>query len=150
MDEFGLESYLHDHIPLTKHLGVRVARSSSEVVELFAPLEPNLNHRKTGFGGSISAVAILAGWGLLWCRLRGRAAGHNIVIQRNTIEYVAPVTADFTARCVAPSPTQWKRFERMFEQRGRSRIDLKSIVCVGEDVTAQFDGRFVVLGNYTD
>ena len=147
MDEFGLESYLHDHIPLTKHLGVRVTRASAEAVELLAPLEPNLNHRKTGFGGSISAVAILAGWGLLWCRLRGRAAGHNIVIQRNTIEYVAPVTADFTARCAAPSPTQWKRFERMFEQRGRSRIDLKSIVRVGEDVAAEFEGRFVVLGN---
>ena len=147
MDEFGLEPYLHDHIPLTKQLGVRVVRSSAEIVELLAPLEPNLNHRKTGFGGSISAVAILAGWGLLWCRLRGRAAGHNIVIQSNTLDYIAPVTADFTAICSAPSPTQWKRFDRMLVDRGKSRIELKSTVRVGDEIVAEFAGRFVILGS---
>jgi thioesterase domain-containing protein len=146
MDEFGLEAYLQEHIPLAQHLGVRVVRSSIEIVELLAPLAPNLNHRKTGFGGSISAVAILAAWGLLWCRLRDRTAGHNIVIQSNTVDYVAPVTADFAASCLAPSATQWKRFERMFGQRGRSRIELKSTVRVEGDVVAEFAGRFVVLG----
>jgi thioesterase domain-containing protein len=146
MDEFGLESYLHDHIPLTKHIGIQVVRSSLDVVELRAPLEPNLNHRQTGFGGSISAVAILAGWSLLWCRLRGRTSGHHIVISSNTIDYVAPVTADFTASCAAPSPTQWKRFERMYAQRGRARVELKSTVRVQDEIVAEFEGRFVVLG----
>jgi thioesterase domain-containing protein len=144
-DLLGLEAYLFDHIPVSKHIGVRVEHADTESVRLIAPLEPNLNHRMTGFGGSISALAILAGWSILWCRLHERTGGHNIVIQRNSIEYLAPVTADFTAICVAPSSSQWKRFERTFDQRGRSRIELDVEVKVAETLAATFVGRFVAL-----
>jgi thioesterase domain-containing protein len=144
-DQFGLAAYLHEHIPLSQHLGVRVEHASIDLVRLQAPLEPNLNHRKTGFGGSISAVAILAGWGVLWCRLRERTGGHNIVIQRNSIDYIAPVMSDFTALCVAPSAAHWKRFERAFGERGRSRIQLDVEVRVADTLAARFTGRFVAL-----
>ncbi|HEY0304874.1 MAG TPA: YiiD C-terminal domain-containing protein [Longimicrobiales bacterium] len=144
-DQFGLEPYLHDHIPLSRHLGVRVEEAGIELVRLFAPLAPNLNHRKTGFGGSISALAILSGWSLLWCRMRERTSGQHIVIQKNTIEYVAPVTADFTATCAAPAAAEWERFLRTFEQRGRARIHLAATVDVGETLAARFSGRFAVL-----
>ncbi|HEY0671000.1 MAG TPA: thioesterase domain-containing protein [Longimicrobiales bacterium] len=149
-DPFGLEAYLYQHIPLSRHLGVRVQRADIEAVRLVAPLEPNLNHRMTGFGGSISAVAILAGWSILWCRLRERTGGHNIVIQRNSIDYLAPVTSDFTASCVAPSAAHWKRFERAFEQRGRSRIELDVEVRVADTLAASFAGRFVALRGNTN
>ena len=144
-DEFGLETYLYDHIPLSKHLGVTVDHASVETVRLVAPLAPNLNHWKSGFGGSISAVAILAGWSILWCRLHGRAGGHNIVIQKNTIDYVAPVLGDFTAVCAAPLASVWQRFEQTFNQRGRARIDLDVQVRVGDRLTASLAGRFVAL-----
>jgi thioesterase domain-containing protein len=142
-DQFGLEAYLYEHIPLSKHLGVRVEHAGLDSVRLLAPLEPNLNHRQTGFGGSICAVAILAGWSLLWYRLHDRAAGSNIVIQRNSVDYITPVTADFTATCVTPSAAHWKRFEDAFEQRGRGRIDLDVEVHVADKLTARFAGRFV-------
>lgn len=145
VDPLGLEPYLHDHIPLSRQMGVRVEEAGTELVRLFAPLAPNLNHRKTGFGGSISALAILSGWSLLWCRLRERTSGQHIVIQKNTIEYVAPVTADFTATCAAPPPADWQRFLRTFEQRGRARIHLAATVDVGETLAAKFGGRFAVL-----
>ena len=145
-DPFGLEGYLHSHIPLSRHLGVRVGHASFDGVRLLAPLEPNLNHRKTGFGGSISAVAILAGWSLLWCRLRERTGGHNIVIQHNTVDYVAPVTADFSATCNAPSEMAWGRFQRAFDQRGRARIHLAATVDVADLQVATFTGWFVALG----
>ena len=144
-DEFGLEAYLFDHIPLSRHLGVRVQHASTEEVRVTASLAPNLNHRKTGFGGSISAVAILAGWGLLWCRLNKMTTGHNIVIQRNSIDYLVPVTADFTATCKLPTIAEWERFQRVFEQRGRSRIQLDATVHVGETLAATLTGLYVAL-----
>src|SRR5690606_4942813 len=106
-----------EHIPISQHLGVRVRYADADRVHLWAPLAANINHRQTGFGGSISALAILAGWSILWCRLRGRTAGHNIVIQRNSIEYIAPVTTDFSAECVAPDTAEWERFVRAFDER---------------------------------
>ena len=33
-DPFGLEEYLHDHIPLSKHIGVRVQDASTDIIRL--------------------------------------------------------------------------------------------------------------------
>ena len=60
MDTKSLENYLHEHIPLSKAMGVTVRSVSGEAVTLAAPLAPNINHRETVFGGSASALAILA------------------------------------------------------------------------------------------
>jgi thioesterase domain-containing protein len=144
-DPLGLEPYLYEHIPLSAPLGVRVEQADVDMVRLVAPLEPNLNHRMTGFGGSIAALAILAGWSLLWCRLREQTAGHNIVIQSSSVDYIAPVTAAFTATCVAPSAMEWQRFRRTFDARGRARIQLTADIHVADDLAALFAGRFVVL-----
>ncbi len=148
-DPFGLQPYLHEHIPLSKHLGIRVEGATLDSVRLGAPLEPNLNHRQTAFGGSISAVAILAAWSLLWCRLRGHAEGHNIVIQASAMEFLAPVTSDFSATCSVPPAEAWHRFVRSFERRGRARIELDVAVHANDAHAATFTGRFVAIRSGT-
>ena len=42
-----------------------------DTVVIEAPLAPNINHRKTVFGGSASALGILAAWSLVHLRLAG-------------------------------------------------------------------------------
>ena len=64
MQAIDIEHYLHAHIPLSLAMGVKVLSSSREAVRLSAPLAPNINHRATVFGGSASAVALLAAWAL--------------------------------------------------------------------------------------
>lgn len=75
-----LEKYLHGHIPLSKAMEVAVVQVQPEGVILSAPLAPNINHRDTVFGGSASAVAILAAWSLLQHSLdrrrRRQSLGH--------------------------------------------------------------------------
>ena len=75
MNAIDLERYLHEHIPLSKAMQVSVVSVDTDGVTLRAPLAPNINHQDTVFGGSASAVAILAGWSLLHTRLA--AAGLN-------------------------------------------------------------------------
>jgi thioesterase domain-containing protein len=144
-DPTELEAYLHEHIPVSRHLGVQALEAGFEGVALHAPLAPNLNHRRTAFGGSISALAILAGWSLLWVRLRGLTAGHQIVIHDNTITYTAPVRADFQATSVAPDGRTWEQFVRTFRSRGRARIEIDVRVESGGETVAEFRGRYVVL-----
>jgi thioesterase domain-containing protein len=60
MELAELERYLHQHIPLSEAMQVSVVEVHPEHVVLSAPLAPNINHRETVFGGSASAVAILA------------------------------------------------------------------------------------------
>ena len=80
-----LERYLHQHIPLSKAMQVSVVEVLPAGVVLSAPLAPNINHRDTVFGGSASALAILAAWSLLHTRLSGEGIASRLVIQRNTM-----------------------------------------------------------------
>ena len=140
-----LERYLHDHIPLSRALGVRVEHLSLKLVRLSAPLAPNRNHRDTAFGGSVASLAILAGWGWLRARVDDRTPVPQLVIQEQTVEYLAPIGAAFMADCPAPADADWRRFERALDARGRGRLELSVDVSCRGDVAARFRGRFVAI-----
>ena len=93
----ALEDYLYRNIPISEAMGVRVARASTDSISLTAPLQANINHKRTAFGGSLQAVATLACWTLLHVNLREDADPSEIVITNSNIDYIRPVTADFTA-----------------------------------------------------
>jgi thioesterase domain-containing protein len=145
MDAQGLEQYLHHHIPISRALGVRATVATPEQVRVVAPLEPNLNHRSTAFGGSVAAVAVLAGWGLLRVRVDEVKPVPILVIQRSTLEYLLPIEADFEACCDTPSAERWDRFWRAFTQRGRGRIDLNVEVTAGGVLAARYHGTYAAL-----
>lgn len=143
MDEKELTEYLHAHIPLSAAMAAEVRRAGEDGVTLFAPLPPNINHRETVFGGSASALAILAAWTLLHVRLTGAKLPSRVVIQRNTMNYDAPINGDFTADAIPPEAEEWAKFERMLRRRGRARITVCSVLrCDGADV-GRLEGVFV-------
>jgi thioesterase domain-containing protein len=141
----GLETYLHTHIPLSRHLAAAVVEASRDRVRLRAPLAANVNHRGTAFGGSISALAILAAWSLLHLRLASVRGRWRIVIQRNSVEYLSPAADDFEAECSAPGGAGWSAFLEMLEQRGRGRLDLTAHVVSAGRLAATFAGRYVAI-----
>lgn len=99
-DSRYLESILHHDIPLTRDMGLKVLDWHDQQLRLHLPLDVNVNHKSTMFGGSLYCGAVLAGWGWLHLRLReeGIEDGH-IVIQEGQISYPLPVTTDATAIC---------------------------------------------------
>jgi thioesterase domain-containing protein len=98
-----LQDYLHTRIPLSRAMAVEVRAAGPAGVTLQAPIEPNINHRDTIFGGSASALAILAAWSALYVRLQAEALAGRIVIRRNTMSYDRPMGTGFTATAEAPS-----------------------------------------------
>ena len=145
MTQSALETYLYEHIPISRDLGVRVLAADRAGVRLAAPLAPNVNHRDTVFGGSLSAVAILAGWSCLREALGHAGPTRRIVIQSNSIEYLAPAGGDFEAYCQAPPPDRWAVFERTLARRQRARIALTVDVTAAGELVAKFHGQYVVL-----
>jgi thioesterase domain-containing protein len=140
-----VEAYLHRHIPLSADMGVAVVACEDAGVTLRAPLAPNINHRATVFGGSVSAVTILAAW--TWLHFSLRAAGHTsrLVIQRNTVEYLRPVAAGFEVHCPGLPAAQFTQFLRMLDRHGKARATLTAVLrCEGEQA-AEFSGEYVAL-----
>ena len=140
-----LERYLHEQIPLSRALAVRVEHAGPELVRLSAPLAPNLNHRGTAFGGSVASLAILAGWSWLLTRVVDRRPMPRLVIQEQIVEYLAPIDAAFEASCPAPAEAAWCRFLRSLDERGRGRLELAAEVTSEGRVAARFRGLYVAI-----
>jgi thioesterase domain-containing protein len=147
MSAIEVEHYLHEHIPLSKAMAVSVMSVEPDAVVLRAPLAPNINHRETVFGGSASALAILAAWSLLHARLRSEGVASRLVIQRNTMEYEHPIPGDFTARASLERPEHWQQFTRMLARKGKSRITVCSVLEHAGQVVGRLTGEFVALGD---
>ena len=138
-----LERYLHTHIPLSKAMGMEIRSIDEAGVRLAAPYEPNVNHRGTVFGGSISALAILSAWTLVHVRLREERLPSTIVIQRNSMEYERPIEGEFEAFCPAPRAEDWSRFLETLQRRSRARIILRAQLTGGGEPVGSFLGAFV-------
>src|SRR5438067_12786961 len=95
-----IQDLLHSKIPITRAMGVRVENYDGARLVLSAPLAANVNHLGTAFGGSLNALAVLSGYGLLWLELQ--EADCHIVIRESTIYYDHTVRGEIRATCVRP------------------------------------------------
>lgn len=145
------EKRIHDEIPLSKALGIRLLSWDGHALLLSAPLEPNRNHQGTGFGGSVYCAAVTAAWSLTELALADTGLKGTVVVQSGTIDYLEPVTEDFYVLCRLPGEEIPERFRKSLARHGKGRLDLTAEVFCGQptvvpgaDPVAVFQGRFVV------
>ena len=137
------ERFLHEQIPLSAAMGVRVEAFDREKLILSAPLEPNHNHLGTAFGGSLAVLATLAGYGLLWLELGDRDC--HIVIRRSSISYERPVRGRLRAICRQPDEAELAGFKDAFLKKGKARIQLHVTIEENDAVCVLFEGTFVAI-----
>ena len=138
-----LEQSLHTEIPLTRAMDVHVLRADQNGLALGAALAPNLNHKKTAFGGSLNSLATLACWGLIQLLVRDRGRAITVVIQESNVQFLKPVMRDFEAICPLPSDPVIERFLHMLERKGRARLALDSAIHADGEIALRFRGQFV-------
>lgn len=140
-----LQAYLHEHIPLSAAMQVKVLQASERKVCLQAPLAANINHRDTVFGGSAASVAILAAWTLLYVRFKEEKLPARLVIQHCDVDYTLPIEGDFQAVCEFISEAQWQKARKLFQRRGKTRIQLESCLQINGETLTTMHGDFVAL-----
>jgi thioesterase domain-containing protein len=138
-----ITAYVHEHIPMTAALGAQVVHVDSGSVRLRAPLAPNLNHRGTAFGGSLSALAILAGWVLVHLQLRDRGVSARLVIQRSVLDFDAPVDGDFTATATLPGAPAWDRFLATLARHRSARVTVVATLACASGAGGRHEGTYV-------
>ena len=143
--ELELELYLHTHIPLSAAMQVSVLAASPEQVRLAAPLGPNINHRRTVFGGSAAALATLAAWALLHLRLASLGFHGRLVIRRSSMDFEQPIAGDFEAAADAPPEDTWQRFRAAVSRSRPARIEMRSTLSFDGARVGAFTGEFVAL-----
>ena len=126
-------------------MGVEVIKADWNGVTLRAPLAPNINHRETVFGGSASAVAILAAWAILYVRLHQEHVNCRLVIQQNTMNYERPIVSEFEASSSIHDSLAWGKFLGTFTRKKRARISDAVTLSCNEKQVGAFEGDFVAL-----
>lgn len=139
-----LQQTLNNDIPLTSAIGIQVVEFTGSSLTLSAPLANNTNHKRTAFGGSLYSVAVLAGWGLLYLRLRALGLAGNIVIQESHVRYIHPVADDIIVTCNIESEAYFQKFINFFNRKDIARISLVSLVTQNSDIALEFEGNYVV------
>ncbi len=138
-----LKKKLRAEIPATRFLGIEPARCDSTALVLRAPLAPNRNDKDTAFAGSLCAITTLAGWSAIWLALHDADIAGTIVIRDSTIRYFRPVTRDFEAHCLMPTPAHLKRFLSTLRKHGKARVRLRVVIREGGVDALMFTGRYV-------
>jgi thioesterase domain-containing protein len=145
MSAQGLEDFLHEKIPLTRAMGLRVVESGARLV-LEAPLEPNINHLGSAFGGSLHALPTLACYAALWTMLREAGIDSHVVVKRSYASYRQPVKGVLRAVSVRPPPGIAAEFIEDLRRHKKARMDLEAVVEGADGKPAvEFHGSFVAL-----
>lgn len=140
-----LQSYIRRHIPVAEFMQVSVRRADPDVVEVEAPLPPNLNVHGTLFGGSATAIALIAAWSLVFLRMRTSSLNGGLVVHRQNTTYHKPVAGAFTVQATFASDNAWGEFVESIGRRQRGRIGVVGALrCEGE-VAARLEAEFAAV-----
>lgn len=140
-----LQRYIDTHIPLTGDMGIRVETWDDGGLTLTAPFGPNRNDKNTAFGGSLSVMVTLGGWGLTFLYLRDAGMRADVMVRRTRIDYDRPVHGEIVTRCRMPAEQERQRFLDALRTTGKARWDL-TLEVEGRDAPAVVcEGVFVAV-----
>ncbi len=140
---------LRDHcrgMPPVAAMRVDVAGFRDGRLRLAAPLSANVNDKGTAFGGSLTSLMTVAGWGLVTLQLRLAGVEAEVYVADSQIRYLAPLRADLVAEAALAEGQDWEGFVDTLRQRGRARIQVEAEVPLPEGgLATTLAGRFVAL-----
>lgn len=140
-----LKQIIQENMPITRHLQFSLFLNPDENLVATAPLGPNVNHQQTAFGGSLSMLATLAGWAMTRLILREQDCAAEVVIQKSSIAYQAPVCNDLVLTCNRPSLQDRSSFFCMLERWGKARLPLRCFIEEKAESVVVFEGSYAAL-----
>lgn len=134
-------------IPLAKAMGVGVQVSDDRALVLTAPKEQNKNSLNTAFGGSLVALATLAGYGVVWELMRAENTDKpvwHIVVKESRAAYRRPVIGDLRAICERPAQAAIAEFKDALARYGKAKLKLRTAIIEDGYVAVDVQAAFVV------
>ncbi len=140
-----LEKKLHNEIPLTKFMDLKIQNYDENQLITTAPLGPNINDKGTAFGGSLATTTIISAWSICW--LISKELGfnsNNIVVIKNEHSYKKPVTKDIVCFTKKPSKEEIERLKEKLLSKKSASIKIESQIIENDEVCVDFTGYYVI------
>ena len=133
-------------MPPVAAMQVEVEGMRGDALRLTAPLSANVNDKGNAFGGSLTSLMTVAGWGLVTRKLRVAGLKAEVYVADSQIRYLAPLYDDLGAEAVFAEGQAWDLFVDTLVQRGRARIQVDARVLLPEGgLATTLSGRYVAI-----
>lgn len=124
-----------------------IGNYDGKTLTVSAPLAVNNNHHGTVFGGSQYAIAAVAGWALLRCKLAEHDLHGAIVVKSAGMDYFRPVASDvFEIAVQIDDEGTLKASMDYFRENQRANFKIKGEILQGEKVAAAYHGEYAIRG----
>jgi len=138
-----LENIFDKEIVLANKMGLKIESFRDNTLSLQAPLELNINDKKTAFGGSIYSIAVLSGWGLIYLKLKELGIKAEIVIYKSEIKYKKAIKSNLEAKCSVEN-VKFEDFIQTFKSKSKSKIQLTSKLYSDNEEAVIFEGIYAI------
>lgn len=128
-------------IPILQAMGISFTHYEKFRLRVDMPLPPNINDKKTAFGGSIATLATISGWALPSLLLNCREWRYDVLIGEGSTKYHAPVVADCYSLVQLGSEELLKLSADLASDR-KARLNIAVDVFVDQTKTASFSGTY--------
>ncbi len=142
----SLEAAFHRLIPLSVAMGLQVVEYTGDSLGLRAPLANNINHQQSAFGGSLFALAALAGWGLMQLKLSERQLDCNTVIADAEVSFQQPIVGDLLCHCSLPEDAA--SFFDTLTRTGKASLTMSSSFEHDGEMAMRLLGTYLVKKNH--
>ncbi len=133
-------------MPPVAAMRIEVAGYDGECLSLRAPLAANVNDKGSAFGGSLTSLMTLAGWGLVTLQLQLRGLSAEVYVADSAIRYLAPLRDELRAQARLGEGEAWDAFFATLAARGRARVQVEAEVALPDGGAATtLNGRFVAI-----
>ncbi|MGC3875010.1 YiiD C-terminal domain-containing protein [Halomonas sp. GXIMD04776] len=139
------QHWLGEAIPMVNHLGLSDMAWQGDGLIWNLELDPNLNDKGTGFGGSLTAQTTLIGWcwTTLWLRAHGRL--QDVVVATASQRFLAPVTGDYRLECLPKDADGSEQLQERLDIKGKGRIALIQRLYASDTLCLEAESDYAVL-----
>lgn len=140
-------------MPPVAALGLRLTGFDGDRLQLQAPLSRHVNDKGCAFGGSLTSLMTLAGWGLVTLRLQQAGLTTDLFVADSTVRYRAPLFDELRAEAWLADGESWAAMVQALREHGRAQAFVEACVRLpdgaGQDrsdgVAAECRSRFVAI-----
>jgi thioesterase domain-containing protein len=145
MSQQALQALLAEKIPVTQFMQVEVVDIQPDSLTVKAPLAPNLNIHDTMFGGSATAIGLVAAWSLFSMRLANAGVNATVVAHKNASTYLKPIAGELVAKATFANLGAWQSFMDRFTEKGRARFFLHVQLLSENQLAGEIEAEFVAI-----
>ena len=115
-------------------------------LRLSAPLAANVNDKGCAFGGSLTSLMTIAGWGIVSLTLAEAGLDADIYVADSRVRYLKPVFEDLVVDAGFDDPLEAAGLVDVLRQQGRAsvRIQARTLLADG-GVAATLVARYVAI-----